>query len=240
VPKVESWNIISANSKRSEDGFHKLRFWAAEWGDSHDVDHVSKQEVSKFDIEEYSHVFDLHFGNGFLFLYSSPQFESYQWNFQRWGSLQKSASLVEHLFFSFEILMPAAFYLANELPSRGKRSLGSSKESLDCYWQSAPERNTSALIRLSMESDWVPGLHTPDGHVEGEAVDVLSFDGEMMGLDQLHAFLRLFLDTYLGSSGIYAEIVAIHDPDESWKTTKVVIRQAPGLKSSLVLQIVDY
>lgn len=122
---------------------------------------------------------------------------------------------IEHLLHSFNFLMPIARLLGNQINYLGSNGLLYSDELISNWWDKAEElvEHMFELDKESLEKYWPP-TNISHEEIGGDICWSMTFDSEWMPLPQLHAFLRLFIDTYLRDLGIFVEVLALASNEE--------------------------
>lgn len=206
------------------------------WADAHDVAHVRSEKLNEYSRSELEQLETFHFIGSGSYLYSNPVFFENRWSDTGIGYVQEAHFAFEHLEFAFDYLMPLANRIEALTAQENPRSLMDARELVSSFW---PDLGTYAevpdqFLHWAMPS-WRPIIRDVALDSVGDEVETLSFDNEVLSMSQLHAFLRLFLDTYVRELDIGIEIFAVFDSDESAQATAVFLRKVDPSESSLTL-----
>lgn len=219
-----------------KDKIGKLENIANLWADGHDAAHIRSEKLKEYSEVELKQIESFHFIDSGSYIYSNPVFFENSWSDTGIGPAPEAHFAFEHLEFVFEYLMPLSMRIESLVAFEDPSSLMDARELVASLW---PELGTSSnslgsFVEEAM-SNWRPTILDVSLDSSGEEVETISFDKEMLSMAQLHAFLRLFLDTYVRELGMGIEIIAVYDSDESAQATAVFLRKVGVEESSLTL-----
>lgn len=196
---------------------------AIEWDCLHAVPYFLEGEIHQLGNNEIDELVDLHLASGNPALYSSPRFDALRWGATGVSYPNEDLSLLEHVRFASHYLLPLAELMWGQVLHPEESVFFVEPELIQHWW--------TRLDALSMESEtrrarldvgwrtgsgdkggrpsWKPfgGANSKD---QGKSFEVV-FDGEEMALPQVHAFLRLVIDTYLKGLEVPVTAIAIAD-----------------------------
>lgn len=205
---------MDVNARQSEL-ISELLQAAIEWGVIHNYLFLTNEHLDELQDFAMDDFLDMHRNGSDPVLFSDALFQNLSWSRTRIGYPENASFVIEHLLFAFDYLMPLASLLQDQINRRGPLAIATSDELVWEWWDNLPalKEQHSEVEYISKEL-WAP-MHIQQELINDEMCWSMTFDIEVMPFPQLHAFFRLFIDTYLTGLGIEVNVLLIAERNSS-------------------------